>query len=111
MSGAFTTVMEPELWTYVDRILMEVPRHIEVWRYRSDAELIDALGRGGAFDALRAYQAALERYFAGVVFQAIRAAAVRPLAPDRTRGSGWPTTDEEWTRMFELPWLSTPCDA
>jgi hypothetical protein len=72
-----------------------------VLRPRTDGELIDELGRRGAFDALRAYQAALARYFAGLVFQIIRAAARRRGdVPRAVR----PIDDAEWKRMFEVPW-------
>src|SRR5688572_26746391 len=97
----FTTILEPELWHHVDRILQRVPDDIDVLSHRTDAELIDALGHRGAFDALRAYQAALSRWFAGLVFQAIRTAAIRPRVP---RPAPPPIDDAEWKRMFEVPW-------
>ncbi len=97
----FKTILEPDLWHHVDRILRRVPAEIDVLSHHTDAALIDALGHGKAFEALREYQAALSRWFAGLVFQAIRTAAVRPpTAPP----SPPPIDDEEWTRMFEVPW-------
>lgn len=95
-------VLEPELWNLTDAILQQIPKDIDLRQIRSDAQLIDTLGRRRAFDALRAYQRALRHYFSDLVFQTIRASCFQAFEP-RSQPPPLPSA-QEWAQMFEVPW-------
>ena len=100
----FSTILEPDLWAHVNAILRLVPPEFDVFAYRTDAELIDALGRAGALDALRSYRRALARYYSVLVFSVLRAATAPPIAGRKVVSPKTLFDDRSWSEMFEVPW-------
>lgn len=101
----YSSRFDPRLWVHVERILGFVPRRVALGGCRTSEEMINALGVNGAYDALRAYLAALQEYYSDTVFQALRAAAREPQTdPERPRFGAEPFDDALWARMFDASW-------
>ena len=102
---SYTRVFDPQLWVHIERILSRVPHHIDLGSCRTGDDFVETLGMNGAKDALRAYLAALESYYAGTVLFALRAATMRPMSPPHRGGFGEaPFDDALWARMFDMTW-------
>src|SRR5688500_4926792 len=91
--------VDAELWSTVHRIARCIPKDVDPWAFDSEIDLIDALGKRGAFDALRAIQSACRRYYIDVLFALLKIASPPRWSTDERRE---PALD--WSTIYRVPW-------